>query len=374
MSFIFKKVLISSFLLNFFVIIVFAQNNIELKFKELSKIKKEIEVKKRKKNEFLSQEQKITKELRFFNNNISCIEKKLKKCLYDTNLVQNDLKKSLEMYSSFSFKKDHLKEIIYNEIKSFNKMTFIYTYEQNPFEYKIRHILLAYKKDNFENIKKEIVAYAINIKKLEKLKKKLSDLQHYENKLITQYKQISKEKSAFLKTVSTKIFMTENEIKILNENAKALQLLINKINLENKQKHLNDLTRTISNKNRKLFPWPTAGKVISNFGKNKHPELNTYIINNGIKISGIDFANVKSIDSGTVVFTGEFRSYGKVIIIDHSNSLFSVYGFLNRILVTKNQKVVQNDIIANLGSGKRSILYFEIRQNNIPNDPIPLLQ
>jgi septal ring factor EnvC (AmiA/AmiB activator) len=125
---------------------------------------------------------------------------------------------------------------------------------------------------------------------------------------------------------------------------------------------------------KKSLPWPVNGKVIAKFGKNKHPELDTYVISNGIKIDAADFSRVKSVDSGTVVFTGEFRSYGKVVIIDHKDSIFSVYGLLDHILVKEDQKVLKEDVIADLGGGKNSYLYFEIRQNNIPDDPILWLQ
>ncbi|MDR1104600.1 MAG: peptidoglycan DD-metalloendopeptidase family protein, partial [Endomicrobium sp.] len=77
-----------------------------------------------------------------------------------------------------------------------------------------------------------------------------------------------------------------------------------------------------------------------------------------------------SIDSGKVVFTGAFRSYGKVVIIDHKNATFSVYGFLNKIYAKEGQKVSKETIIADIGSEKDAVLYLEIRQNNIPDDPL----
>jgi len=123
-------------------------------------------------------------------------------------------------------------------------------------------------------------------------------------------------------------------------------------------------------KRKKSLPWPAEGKVVLKFGKNKHPELNADVISNGIKIKASDFAVVKSVDSGTVVFAGAFRSYGKVVIIDHKDAYFSVYGQLSKILVVEDQKVSKGSEIARLGKGEESVLYFEIRQDSVVDNPL----
>ena len=111
-----------------------------------------------------------------------------------------------------------------------------------------------------------------------------------------------------------------------------------------------------------------------NYGKNKHPDLNTNVISNGIKIKARNNAIIKSVDEGEVVFTGEFRSYGKMIIIDHKGVFFSVYGELGNILVSEGQAVSRGANIAKLGSGDNSVLYFEIRQYNVPENPVLWLE
>ncbi|MCA6071012.1 MAG: peptidoglycan DD-metalloendopeptidase family protein, partial [Endomicrobium sp.] len=172
-------------------------------------------------------------------------------------------------------------------------------------------------------------------------------------------------------TTSGKRLVAEQEIRALNDSAKAMQSLIDRINATNKRKQATVARRHQMSvvRRKKSLPWPVDGKIIVNFGKTKRLELNTYVISNGIKIKTADFSRVKSIDSGTVVFTGEFRSYGKIVIIDHKNSTFSVYGLLDKIFVKEDQQVLKNTVIALLGSGKHSVLYFEIRQNNISDDP-----
>lgn len=87
------------------------------------------------------------------------------------------------------------------------------------------------------------------------------------------------------------------------------------------------------------------------------------------------FANdvVKSTNTGTVVFAGEFGIYGETVIVDHGLGLSSLYGHLSSIAVQVGEKVVAG---AELGrSGKTGLaggdhLHFEFRVNNIPATPI----
>ncbi|MDR3253759.1 MAG: peptidoglycan DD-metalloendopeptidase family protein [Endomicrobium sp.] len=342
--------------------------NPQLHSQKLYEIKKSLKEKELEKNKLILKEKIFKKEMQILNDNIEQTEKKLEKCISDIKAAQFNLKKFSKSYNDASVKSADLNNAMITDIELFNKMTFAFSYEQNPIEYKIRRNCLEYKKEKFENEKKSADVSALNIKKWEKSKKDLLNLQHQESKLATEHKNMLQEKNKSLKTTLNKRLAAEKEIKALNDSAKALQDLINKINAAKKQKQTRPIS--IEAKRRKSFPWPVDGKVIFNFGKNKHPELDTYIISNGIKINAANFSEVKSINSGVVVFTGQFRSYGKVVIIDHKNEIFVVYGLLSRIFVKEGEKISKEKTIAELGGGKNSILYFEIRYKNVPDNPI----
>jgi septal ring factor EnvC (AmiA/AmiB activator) len=372
-----KKILFLVFLLfcNFLFAPVYAEN-VQAKSRQLSSVKKTIRARQQEKAKLLLREKIFKQELKSINDSIEQTEKKLNQCALDIKLAQSNLEKSSKMYNITSLKSSDWNNAVLGEIKLFNKMTFMFSYEHNPFEYKIRRGSLEYKKKCFEKTKKEAAAFALDIKVWEKSKKDLLDLQKHEDKLIKRHRSMMKEKNELLKTTLGKRLATEQEIKTLNDNAKALQALINKINMENRRKQVAMPRRATSPKIKRMksLPWPVDGKIIVNFGRNKHPELDTYVISNGIKIATADFSHVKSVDLGVVVFAGEFRSYGKIVVIDHKNSIFSVYGLLHRILVKEDQKISKGDVIGDVGSGKNSCLYFEIRQNNIPDNPVLWLE
>jgi lipoprotein NlpD len=85
---------------------------------------------------------------------------------------------------------------------------------------------------------------------------------------------------------------------------------------------------------------------------------------------------------GRVVYAGSgLRGYGNLIIIKHADSVLSAYAHNREMLVRDGQEVAMGQVIAHMGqvieTGKSpqqsAILYFEIRQNGRPVDPLPFL-
>ncbi|MDR3195560.1 MAG: peptidoglycan DD-metalloendopeptidase family protein [Endomicrobium sp.] len=338
--------------------------------KQLSDITQSIRAKKIEKDKLVLQEKICQKELKVINDTIGQTEKKLEQVSKDIESALKNFKKSAKDYNSASLMSSSWHKTALEELNLFYKMTFAKSYTKDPLEYKLRLKSLEYDKNNFEKEKKSAENLASDMQKLEKSKKNLITIKQRENDFVTQNKSLLEQKNKVLRTTADKRRDAEKEIRALNNSAKALQALINKINSENAKKRETTRHPQQRIKRKKSLPWPVVGKVISYFGKTKHAELDTCVINNGIKIDATDFSKVKSIDSGKVVFTGSFRSYGKVVIIDHKNATFSVYGFLNKIYVKEGQKVSKEALIADIGSGKDAVLYLEIRQNNMPDDPL----
>jgi septal ring factor EnvC (AmiA/AmiB activator) len=121
------------------------------------------------------------------------------------------------------------------------------------------------------------------------------------------------------------------------------------------------------------LPWPISGNIVSNFGKIKEPRFNTYLFNNGIEIGSSAGINVKAIHSGDIIFADWFKGYGKLIIVDHGDGYYSLYGHLDEIGAAVGEKIQSGDIIGKVGdtdSINGYTLYFEIRQRGKPEDPM----
>jgi lipoprotein NlpD len=96
----------------------------------------------------------------------------------------------------------------------------------------------------------------------------------------------------------------------------------------------------------------------------------------GILLAGRLGQDVRAASAGRVVYTGSgLRGYGNLIIIKHADSLLSAYAHNREMLVHDGQDVAAGQVIAHMGEGgpHSPVLYFEIRQNGRPVDPLPYL-
>jgi lipoprotein NlpD len=96
----------------------------------------------------------------------------------------------------------------------------------------------------------------------------------------------------------------------------------------------------------------------------------------GILFSGRLGQDVCAAAAGRVVYTGSgIRGYGQLVIVKHNDVLLSAYAYNRDVLVGEGQEVQAGQPIAHMGEGahQNPALYFEIRVNGKPIDPIPFL-
>ena len=94
--------------------------------------------------------------------------------------------------------------------------------------------------------------------------------------------------------------------------------------------------------------------------------------------AGLDFAvapgdMIRAAASGTVLYAGEEpRRFGRLVLLDHGNGWWTLYGHLQAITVTKGEAVKAGERIGlggQAGTAKRPELHFEIRHDGKPIDP-----
>jgi len=94
-----------------------------------------------------------------------------------------------------------------------------------------------------------------------------------------------------------------------------------------------------------ILALPIQGKLISGYGRQKNTEFNTYTFNSGIDISTPLGQVVRAAGSGEVIYTGNIKGYGQIIIIDHGGRVTTLYAHLSRILVDIEDKVKKEQVI-----------------------------
>lgn len=121
------------------------------------------------------------------------------------------------------------------------------------------------------------------------------------------------------------------------------------------------------------LPYPVRGKVVGGFGKTSHPEFPAEVFRKGIDIEAPLGEEIKAVETGRVIFAGRFSGYGKMIIIDHGERYYTVYAHLFEILKKPGESAQKGESIAlvgDSGSLQGARLYFEIRKDGQPLDPL----
>lgn len=96
----------------------------------------------------------------------------------------------------------------------------------------------------------------------------------------------------------------------------------------------------------------------------------------GILLSGRLGQDIRAAASGRVVYSGSgIRAYGNLIIIKHGENWLSAYAHCRESLVHVGQDVPLGQVIGHMGEGapQKPVLYFEIRRNGRPVDPLSFL-
>ena len=119
-----------------------------------------------------------------------------------------------------------------------------------------------------------------------------------------------------------------------------------------------------------VFRWPLEGPISSPFGRRRNGW------HAGIDIKAEMGTPVFSAASGTVVFSGWEKFYGRVVKIEHGYGFMTVYAHHPQNIVETGDAVDAGQVIATVGrSGRASTshLHFEVRNNGKLFNPLFLL-
>jgi murein hydrolase activator len=122
--------------------------------------------------------------------------------------------------------------------------------------------------------------------------------------------------------------------------------------------------------------WPISGKLVSTYGKIKHPTFNTYTFNKGISIAASPGSDFRVIEAGQVLYADRLKGYGTLLIVDHGDSYYSLYAHASALMVQVGDRVTRNQVVGKTGEGGAldgPALYFEIRHQGKPENPLEWL-
>jgi septal ring factor EnvC (AmiA/AmiB activator) len=116
---------------------------------------------------------------------------------------------------------------------------------------------------------------------------------------------------------------------------------------------------------------PVDGALTNRFGA---PRAETGVPWKGLFIRAAEGSPVKALAAGRVVFADWLRGFGNLLIIDHDDGYMSLYGYNEALLKPVGASVQAGETISTAGSSggnAESGLYFEVRLQGKPVDPLP---
>lgn len=120
------------------------------------------------------------------------------------------------------------------------------------------------------------------------------------------------------------------------------------------------------------MPWPVRGKMVTRFGDPRKGSVTW----DGLRIQAANGSEVRAVHGGRVMYADSLRGMGLLVVLDHGDGYMSLYAHNDVLLHTAGDWVNPGDAVAragNSGGEKESGLYFEIRQNGQPVNPLPWL-
>jgi lipoprotein NlpD len=117
--------------------------------------------------------------------------------------------------------------------------------------------------------------------------------------------------------------------------------------------------------------WPLRGVLISGFGTRDRDQ------HEGLDLAAPEGTPVLAAAGGEVLFAGEQRGYGNLVLLGHDRGLVTVYAHNSANLVATGDRVERGQAIARVGrTGKATgpHLHFEVRVGARPRDPLGFLR
>ncbi len=225
---------------------------------------------------------------------------------------------------------------------------------------------------------------------LRRLAARQAEIEEKKNKLLAHRRAVEikkvelearkRKKAVILADVRQEKGLYEQSLRELEESSASLWAMIRK---DEQKKRAAKATapasrqeRETANRDRSRLPWPLEGSVLTRFGMQRHPQFGTMVYRRGIEIQAHEGESVRAVRDGQVAYADWYKGYGKLMILDHGNGFYTLYGNLSRLDLNKGVRAAGGQVIGlagDTGSLKGSKLYFEIRWNGEAQDPLSWL-
>ena len=190
---------------------------------------------------------------------------------------------------------------------------------------------------------------------------------------LTQLETQKTQRKGILKSLSAQLIKQNTALALLEKNSEDVSGLIASL-----REALADIPLTMKRKPfqgmKGKLAWPATGRLVQLFGTKLK---NSNQISRGVTIRAQEGGDVRVISHGRVAFADWLRGFGLLLIIDHGDGFMSLYGHNQSLYKEVGEWVDTGDVVSVLGSSgaqANSGLYFELRHEGSPVDPLKWCQ
>jgi murein hydrolase activator len=348
---------------------------------ELKKIQEKIREEKKKLSAILLQESSVLNELDAINSRLSKVEaerrnymRALRQTESEMQILQLEIdktKKAIEKQQDWLGRKlrsmqrfGHAGDMLLSlmSAEDLSQMIRVWKYLENLTrsehgkitEYRSNLSSLDEKSGRLRALKTEIVqkTEAVRLKELE-------------------IEATKKEKEIILSSVRNERSSRQKLLSELNESAKKLLDIIR----ESSKK--DDYSAQGFGRLKGKLSWPSEGRVAIPYGQQKDRQFDTPVFRNGIHIQSDASADARAVFAGKVIFSEWFKGFGQLVIVNHGSGYHTLYGNLSEIFSHVGDIIKEDQVIGKVGTSgilNAPGLYFEIRYNGKPLDPLQWLK
>ncbi len=308
------------------------------------------------------------------------VERKVKKTVLEKSRVQNEIEQinwSLQtseiriqelQKQVFERKKDLVRRVrVFSKISASDFMNVLMTSKNQSDLKKNLKLIEVLVKNDYQKLKTADLTS-------KQLKNEMLQLQKQKISLVQKEDQLKTSESEFQKNFNLKSNLVKNLKKSQLFNKKELF----RLQSEGREMNLADLGIIDQLFKPSIFElkgqlrWPIQGSIQENFGWIRSREKMYTIKNNGLFIKAAQSSNIRPIFDGQVSAIETLDDIGTVVVIDHGEHVYSVYGVGNTPLVKAGDKVKINTTLAKaslIPQFNDTGLYFELRHYNEPQNP-----
>ena len=348
----------------------FIEKDLSQRMKDLKDVKKEISLTKEKEKKIQGKETSILESLSGLETELYKKERELSKMEVRLGQIKERLQQTKSQIAALSLGMDRTKKELFSRLIALYKMgripraTFLLTSQSYPDLLrtdKFMRVIIDYDARLMDTYRQQM---ALKSKYQDELNQDQSQWERNISEVEKTKKEIEKvriEKQVLLKSIQNQKVVYQKVIGELEGRAKALQVLIQKLEREK--------SLLAYGKSRQEFPKgklipPVQGKVISSFKERGQ---------NGIEIKAPVGTQIRAVLPGKILYAAWFKGFGNVVIMDHGDHMFTIYGYASELSKKEGDVISQGETIALVGSSgslKGPCLYFEIRHQGKPQDPM----